>query len=85
MAGQQLPVKRIHCSADRCGLNQDIVAVGILLQHGLDAFADHEVLELRHSALSREVFASGALKAAHFLKGKQPGIYNMADVVAEIQ
>ena len=37
MAGQQLPVKRIHCSADRCGLNQDIVAVGILFKHPLDA------------------------------------------------
>ena len=37
MAGQQLPVKRIHCSADRCGLNQDIVAVGIFFKHPFDA------------------------------------------------
>ena len=37
MAGQQLPVKRIHCSADRSGLNQDIVAVGIFFKHPLDA------------------------------------------------
>ena len=37
MAGQQLPVKRVHCSADCCGLDQDIVAVGIFFKHPLDA------------------------------------------------
>lgn len=37
MAGQQLPVKRVHCSADCCRLNQDIVAVGIFFKHPLDA------------------------------------------------
>ncbi len=44
-----------------------------------------EVIELKHSAMSREVFASGALRAARFLAevGK-PGLYSMEDLVGEI-
>lgn len=42
-----------------------------------------EVIELKHSAQSREVFASGAVKAAKFLAGVQrPGLYSMAELVA---
>ena len=42
-----------------------------------------EVIELRHSAQSREVFAAGAVKAARFLAGvEKPGLYSMADLVA---
>ena len=41
-----------------------------------------ELIELRHSALSREVFASGAVQAARFLAaGQSPGLYSMADLV----
>lgn len=43
-----------------------------------------EVIELKHSAASKEVFAVGAVKAAKFLAGKQPGMYSMTDLVAEI-
>ena len=49
-------------------------------------FAGHdEVFELRHSALSREVFASGAIAAAKFLAGvKAPGMYNMDDLLKDV-
>ena len=40
-----------------------------------------EVITLSHSAASREVFATGALRAANFLVGKGAGFYNMDDVV----
>lgn len=41
-----------------------------------------EVITLSHSANSKGVFAVGALKAAAFLaSGKEPGIYNMKDMV----
>jgi len=43
-----------------------------------------EVITLSHSASSRELFASGALKAAMFLVDKKPGLYSMADVVGSI-
>ena len=40
-----------------------------------------EVIELKHTALSRAIFAEGALAAAVFLKGKAPGSYSMDDVL----
>ena len=48
-------------------------------------FAGHdEVIELRHTAASREVFAVGALRAVKFIVGKRPGMYSMKDVLAEL-
>jgi 4-hydroxy-tetrahydrodipicolinate reductase len=41
-----------------------------------------EVIELHHHAHSREIFASGAVKAAKFLNGKANGLYSMADLVS---
>ena len=40
-----------------------------------------ERLELSHTATTRDTFAHGALKAALWLAGKQPGRYTMADVL----
>ena len=65
--------------------------LGIASIRGGTIAGDHEVLfagrdeviELRHSAQSREVFASGALKAARFLAHCQdPGLYDMEDLLA---
>lgn len=40
-----------------------------------------ERLELTHVATSRDTFARGALKAAVWLKDKEPGRYTMKDVL----
>jgi 4-hydroxy-tetrahydrodipicolinate reductase len=40
-----------------------------------------EVIEIKHTALSRDVFAYGAIKAASFLCGKEKGFYSMKDVI----
>ena len=40
-----------------------------------------EVIELTHTALSRNIFAEGALKAAQYLAGKPAGRYSMDDLV----
>ena len=40
-----------------------------------------ETLELTHKAHSRDIFARGALTAAAWLVGKQPGLYDMLDVL----
>ena len=40
-----------------------------------------ERLELTHRAASREIFARGALRAAHWVMGKPPGLYSMQDVL----
>lgn len=48
-------------------------------------FAGHdEIIEIKHTAMSREIFALGAVKAARFLTTvSAPGIYSMAQLVAE--
>lgn len=44
-----------------------------------------EVLELKHSAQSRDVFANGAVTAARFMAGvKKPGSYTMDDVLKDV-
>ena len=41
----------------------------------------NERITLKHEAFSRGVFAEGSLKAAAFLIGKAPGMYNMKDLI----
>jgi 4-hydroxy-tetrahydrodipicolinate reductase len=49
--------------------------------HTVFFFADGERLELTHRASSRDNFARGAVRAARFLAGKKPGLYDMQDVL----
>ncbi len=46
-------------------------------------FAGHdEIIEIRHTALSREIFAQGALEAAKFMAAvTKPGLYDMSMLV----
>lgn len=45
-------------------------------------FAGHdEIFSLKHQALSKEVFAVGAVNAAIYLKDKAPAMYNMGDLL----
>jgi 4-hydroxy-tetrahydrodipicolinate reductase len=39
------------------------------------------VIELKHHAADRGIFARGAVKAALWGHGKPPGLYSMADVL----
>jgi 4-hydroxy-tetrahydrodipicolinate reductase len=41
-----------------------------------------ERVELSHRAMSRDNFASGALRAAAWVTGRPPGLYSMKDVIA---
>ena len=43
----------------------------------------NERITLKHEAFSRGVFAEGSLKAAAFLIGKKPGLYDMKDLLKE--
>ncbi len=43
-----------------------------------------EVIELKHSAHSKEVFAVGAIKAAKFIADKPAGMYNMNDLISNL-
>lgn len=41
----------------------------------------NQTITLKHEAHSRALFAEGALTAAAFLKGKEPGLYNMESMM----
>ncbi len=43
--------------------------------------AEGERIEITHKASSRAAFARGALRAAHWLNAKTPGLYDMQDVL----
>jgi 4-hydroxy-tetrahydrodipicolinate reductase len=43
--------------------------------------ADGERIELTHRASSRDTFASGALRAAGWVRTQKPGLYSMQDVL----
>lgn len=57
----------------------------IVGEHSVIFAGAEEVVTLSHSAGSRSVFASGALRAAEYIVGKPAGMYNMNNVVAEIE
>lgn len=40
-----------------------------------------QIITLKHEAQDRSLFAEGALAAAQFIVGKEPGLYNMDDIV----
>jgi 4-hydroxy-tetrahydrodipicolinate reductase len=43
-----------------------------------------EVVTLKHSAMSKQIFANGAINAAIFLAKQKPGLYDMGNLVASI-
>ena len=53
----------------------------IVGEHSVIFAGTDEIIELKHTATSKEVFAVGAIKAAAFLLGKKPGLYNMGDLI----
>jgi 4-hydroxy-tetrahydrodipicolinate reductase len=63
--------------------------IGFATVRGGDVVGDHTVaflgtgerVEITHKASSRATFAQGALKAAQFLAGQKPGLYDMQDVL----
>ena len=63
--------------------------IGIHAIRGGDVVGDHTVIfaangervELTHKASSRDTFAHGALRAAQWIVGRPPGLYDMQDVL----
>ena len=53
----------------------------IVGEHSVIFAGNDEIIEVKHTATGKEVFAVGAIKAAAFLVGKHPGMYNMEDLV----
>ncbi len=55
----------------------------IVGEHTVIFAGTDEILEIKHTALSKKIFAVGALRAAAFLKARQPALYTMVDVLNE--
>ena len=63
--------------------------IGLQTLRGGDVVGDHTVfffglgerIEITHRASSRETFARGAVRAAIWLPGRPPGLYDMRDVL----
>lgn len=70
---EQRDPKEIGLSAVRGGT--------IVGEHEVIFAGPDEVIEFKHTAYSKTVFAKGAVEAAKFLKGKAAGMYNMSHVI----
>ena len=83
-----------HYVYDRSSVRQkrDPKEIGISSVRGGSIVGDHEVLfcgpdeviTLRHTAYSRSIFANGAVNAAVYLAKKEPGLYDMGDLIAAL-
>ena len=56
----------------------------IVGEHNVIFAGNDEIIEIKHTATSKEIFAVGAVKAAFFLFGKDAGMYNMDNLISEI-
>ena len=65
--------KEIGISAVRAGT--------IVGEHDVIFAGTDEVIEFKHTAYSRSVFAKGAVEAGKFLAGQPAGMYDMGDVI----
>lgn len=70
---QKRDKKEIGISAVRGGT--------IVGEHEVIYAGEDEVIEFKHTAHSKAVFAKGAVEAGKFLKGKSAGLYDMKDVI----
>ena len=68
---------------------RDPMEIGISAVRGGSIVGEHdvifagtdEVITIRHTAYSKAIFGKGALAAAVYLAGREPGMYTMADVI----
>jgi 4-hydroxy-tetrahydrodipicolinate reductase len=65
--------KELGIHAVRCG--------AIVGEHDVIFAGAGEIIEINHTALSRDVFAHGAIRAAKFLANKDKGFYSLKDVI----
>lgn len=56
----------------------------IVGDHSVIFAGNDEIIEINHTATSKEIFGVGALKASRFLSSKEPGLYSMTDLIDQI-
>jgi 4-hydroxy-tetrahydrodipicolinate reductase len=89
-AGRKLDAEKLMCNGRQGHTGvRPVDEIGMHALRGGGVFGDHTVIfaspaervELVHKAESRTLFAEGAVKAACFLVGKNPGRYTMKNVL----
>ena len=74
--------KGVTGERDRTTIGFSTVRAGDIVGEHTVLFADvGERLEITHRASSRMTFAKGAVRAAHWLAGRGPGLFDMRDVL----
>ena len=80
---EESKVRFAMCFPDKYEIGIAAVRGGTIVgEHEVIFAGQDEVIEFKHTAYSKAVFAKGAVEAAKFLKGKPAGYYGMADVIA---
>jgi 4-hydroxy-tetrahydrodipicolinate reductase len=73
----------------RVGEGERKQEIGVHVIRGGDIVGDHavlfagnyEIIEISHRAYDRAVFAQGAVRAARWVKGREPGVHSMQEVL----
>lgn len=75
--------KREKRQANEIGISS-IRGGNIIGDHDIIFAGNNEIIEINHRALSRNIFADGALRAALFIKDKEKGLYSIDDLVKNL-
>ena len=67
-------------SADEIGIHA-VRGGTIVGEHEVIFAGNDEIIEIKHTAMSKEIFAVGSIRAAKFISGKNPGMYSMQDMM----
>ena len=71
-----------YCPRAKNEIGVSAVRGGIIVgEHEVMYCGNDEVITLKHSAQSKKIFATGAIKAARWLKDQEAGFYDMEDVL----
>lgn len=85
LSRDKIPVYNRHMKREQRSENEiGIHAIrggSIVGEHTVIFAGSDEIIEIKHEALSRDIFASGALRAAKFIKDKTPGFYSMENII----
>lgn len=86
--GQRSADVAVYGRAGDCGprpsgqIGVHAVRMGALVgEHEVHFTSDAEALTIRHRAFARDTFAAGALRAARWVQGRAPGLYDMQAVL----
>lgn len=88
--GRKVQLSDVRCDYQQSGLGARKQGnIGFSVRRGGDVVGDHTVtfamqgerIEVAHKSSSRDIYASGAIRAALWAKHKPPGFYTMKDVL----